>query len=472
MSQTHQEVFAHPVSHLDPIRCEAILGPAGSGKSYMLKQRLAEDEKYAILSATTGIAAMNLGPAVSTIHSTLGFYNLQTARENFHSITNRFYDLAFLAKAIVLDEISMCSAELLDVLFRAYCLACEKIRMRNPDSQFAFVVTGDFCQLPPVEGKYAFEAECWPFFAENLTQLRTIYRQSDPKFLEAMQAAREGKGISCAKALSEAGVKFVPEPDYNFPGTTIYPVNASVDKHNRLIYDSIDAEELSVSKICWGKQKAEWKEIPDVLRLKLGTRVMALANNKAGKGGYLYVNGSLGTVAAHYALGDTFTVKFDPRPGEVEEAVEGEGAVTVQRVCRTWKVKKMPQGALEWEGPDMPPIKAPPVEFAKYFSYYDKYAAMAVEENRPYITADQEAWIIGYCDYVPLRMAYALTCHKSQGLTLDRVQVDLRSLMAGKDGLAYVALSRATNPAGVQIVGNPTKLAQRVISSPKVRAFI
>ncbi len=82
------------------------------------------------------------------------------------------------------------------------------------------------------------------------------------------------------------------------------------------------------------------------------------------------------------------------------------------------------------------------------------------------------AWIIGGIRYMPIRLAYATTIHKSQGLTLDNAQLDIRDQFFGSPNFAYVALSRTRTPAGLRIVGTPACLDQRICIHPEVVPWV
>lgn len=472
----------------------AILGPAGSGKSHLLRQRINENPRYALLTATTGIAALNLGENVTTLHSALGFYDLESLRESYPSVVKRFMALIATYENIVIDEASMLSGEMLDLLVKACeeAIVLLKYKLDHAVSSFqsslflgrpyffGFIVTGDFCQLPPVEGKFAFEAESWKHF--EITRLTTIHRQSEPKFLEALKAAREGKGVSCTQLLAQLSIPFVDSPELGFEGTTLYPTNPLANAHNRKCYEALEGFEGVSRAIRWGKQKSEWKLVPDELRLKVGAEVMALANYSVRKGkeeleeeGFepgeegvntrrlVYANGSMGVVEGitedKGREGRGFIVRF-----------HGTGEVTeVFSVVRQWAQTSKPQTmlAIDYTGP----LPSPKTYF-EYLKVFGEYQLNAKRRGAAFFDPEQKKWILGEITFVPLQLAYALTIHKSQGLSLDRAQVDARTQFAGKEASMYVAMSRVRTPNGLQIVGSRTTMARRVKTHQKVRQFI
>jgi hypothetical protein len=117
-----------------------------------------------------------------------------------------------MADRLVIDECSMLEAEQLDIIH-------ESIRI-NTGNKLEIVLVGDFAQLPPVNGKFAFEAQCWPEYEANMTKLTTLYRQDDPAFLEALRLVRHGdpQGASCLQA---AGANFLTRLDKKFDGEKV-----------------------------------------------------------------------------------------------------------------------------------------------------------------------------------------------------------------------------------------------------------
>lgn len=467
------------------MRCEGIFGPAGTGKSFKLRERITQDNKYALLTATTGVAAINLGSYVTTVHSALGFHNAHSLKENKARVTNNFIRIAYSYKALVIDEVSMISAEMLDDIFECYQDACDTLsRLRGSDSNFGLILTGDFLQLPPVSGKFAFHAKCWKYFEPNIERLTTVYRQFDPIFKDAMQFAREGRGISAAMGLAKCGVKYISEPKLGFPGVTLFPVNDSVKKFNRESYELLDGQEFTFRSVKWGRQMGEWGIIPDELTLKIGCSVMSLANFRAGDGEHgerlVYANGSVGTITDVdlSAAEPSFIVEF--------ERTAWEGYVGY--IERNYSVKTCPPDVkkLEYEGPNPPPPlhddedEEDDEEFKKernkrwaiYLSAIREYVAKAKREGLAYLDPETQKWVLGTIRFIPLQMAYALNFHKAQGLTLDAAQIDPRSIWAANPGMMYVALSRVTGPEGLTIVGNPTQVAKRINTSLEVKAWI
>jgi hypothetical protein len=397
---------------------EYIQGIAGTGKTWLLKEKAAEDPA-AVLCATTGIAAVNLGEG-TTIHSFLWFYNTDSLLDAWttgkldYRMGEVYGNLGI--RRILLDEISMLPASNLSVL----CLAVERLNQQLREKrkqELALTLAGDFAQLPPVEGEFAFESEHWQKFAENTIILRHIYRQEDKEFIEALQAVREGKGKEAVDFFEPFMNRTV---DAHYDGTTVYPYNKQVDAQNAYRLSLLNTKRVSFSSNRTGKPRPEWKHIPQTLDLKHGALVMILANKRnKHTGKIIYANGDLGSLvmAANPA---------DVSRAEALVKLHRGGEVLVETVERT----------------NIQPVNG-------------------------------EKTLVGRIEYMPLRLAWASTVHKSQGLTLDNIQVDFRSQFFAKTpGMLYVGLSRARTKGGLRLIGGPKTFIERCTVNPKIRRFL
>lgn len=472
-------------------RCEAILGPAGSGKSTLLRERSEAEPNYCKLCAVTGIAAVNLGPNVTTINSVLGFYNEESAWDALESgrFAARFRDLADQGfKNLVIDEISMMPAGTLTAITLGAAQGADRVQQMNanrndPKEPVGVVLLGDFLQLPPVNAPYAFTSPVWPRYEANMTKLDKIYRQSNPTFLEALQAARAGRGTTATMKLSACGVKFVNERNDFFDGTSLVPTNDMANKINATRYVEIDGTERVYKSSRWGKESSEWRDIPEALGLKSSALIMILANEPQV---YEYVNGDQGHIVGMSEI--AVSVEID-RNGK-------RHVKDIPYVLRETTQKEMPEGASEWEGANVDgTVFTSPKEiekeykvvkaelddndplydqklntlerlrakhFARFFEIYDAYVADATKRHLPYWSVSKMRWVVGWISYMPIRLAYASTIHKTQGLTLDRIQIDARNRFAGNPGSMYVALSRCRTPENIRIVASVADFARRV----------
>jgi ATP-dependent exoDNAse (exonuclease V) alpha subunit len=418
-------------SDSDPV-FRYICGTAGTGKTFAVRE-LAERDPRVALTATTGIAAVNLGGA--TINSMLQYFDTESMLELSTRLDNRIKKWARQdITHWVLDEASMLDGEQL----RCLVLAIESVNKElsagktYDGSPVRLTLVGDFAQLPPVKAKFAFEVEEWDRFEPATTSLVDIKRQTDLDFIKALQAARVGN----AKAALDYFRDFiVSNRDLDFPGTTIVAKNAQVDRHNAIKLSDHPGERRAFKKSFWGTQRPEWvRNIPEALELKLGATVMVLANQKrdqdlsGGSTDYLYVNGDIGKVVEY----DTYGMRY--RKGERPEEVP---AVDVE-LDRTGETVSIAMVERQYEDLDEKGKKC----------------------------------IIGGIDYFPLRVAYATTVHKSQGLTLDHVQVSFSDHFFSSPGMLYVALSRVRTPKGLRLVGNPELFLRRCGTDDRVRRWL
>jgi hypothetical protein len=429
-----------------PVPCEFLTGAAGTGKTFEIKRRIAEDPRYGLLSSTTGVSAINLD--TTTVHSQLGWYDTESLRDAYSSgrLHRRLRALhADCYRNLVIDEISMLHAEQLDLIHQAILecnLGGEKEALTPP---LGLVLTGDFCQLPPVKGRWAFKADCWEHLAADTTRLTKIWRQADAGFLDALNLSRKGEGSGAAAMFKSLGTEFSPGLDLKFEGTTIVSKNDEVDRYNYMRLSAIQSKPITLQNTRWGIQTSDWKNIPDVLTVKPTALVMLLANTRGEEGNFLYANGDL----AHIA--------------EVATDLEAVEAVSSDwlRVClvRNYAhhhVHKIIRQNLTKQEPD------------------EKLIEQAVMQGgrEPYFDEEKKRWVLGEVMYWPMRLGYASTVHKSQGLSLDCVQLDIRNGFFGAANLAYVALSRARTIQGMRIVGDPAMLARRIKIDPECKDWL
>lgn len=417
-------------------RCEFITGSAGTGKTYLARERIANDPSEGVLCATTGIAAVNLGTI--TINSLLKYFDTDSLTNNYISgkLVTRLAQLAKSYRNIYIDEVSMMAAEQLDVLYQAvrdanWQKGVQKVR---PDGM-GIIITGDMCQLPPIKERWIFEASCWPEFAAHTTTLTKNWRQGEGEFLTALNALRRGDGVAGARGLTATGAEFAREVDRHFPGTTIISRNDEVDRFNWAALQDVKEPKFTVGSRRWYQPQpdaqlppGEWKQVPNQLELKVGAYVMILANSRDFK----YANGDCGWVRQKSA--SAIHVEL-VRNGEVVEVG------SIDRNVHAIDIK-------DSEVSDVP------------------------DWGRPWWDEKSKKAVIGTVRYVPLRLAYASTVHKSQGLTLDRAQIDIRNQFFGKEAMAYVAVSRCRSAEGLRIIGSEKLLAERCRIDERIRPWI
>ena len=437
-----------------PVPCEFLTGIAGSGKTWELKRRIAEDKSYGLLCATTGIAAINLGTV--TINSILKYFNTESLEDSFHNgwLGRILAEIAASGKKwLCVDEVSMMDGVQLDLIHYSTSLVNER-REWHGKPPLGIVLTGDFCQLPPINAKWAFEADCWPAFEANTVRLTKCWRQSNAKFLEALNLIRSGKGVEGVELL-KGMVEFVSSATSQFDGTTILPKNDAVNRFNWLAHSKVKGQLHTVTAHRWGKQRAEWNappqgQIPDSLQLKTNAYVMILSNDSEGmsmEGRMAYANGDCGHVK-DFASG-SFLV----------ELVRNGEEVWVPMVCRLNTQRRAPE-EITSKHPD-----SNEWELRKMYKSTGRGAGIHWDPKA-------HKWILGSITYSPLRLAYASTVHKSQGLSLDRVQLSCYDRFMAFPSMTYVGLSRVRTPEGLRVVGTPAMLASRVTTDPKVLRWL
>jgi hypothetical protein len=424
------------------VRTSFLTGAAGTGKTYTMKQRQAEDPGCLLLCATTGVAAVNLDTV--TINSVLQYYDTDSLIDKYVRgyVHKKLREIAAGRNAprdLVIDEVSMMHAEQLDIIYKAIMEVNMGDDSHAPlEYPLGLTLTGDFCQLPPVKGRWAFKADCWGEFAATTTRLTKVWRQADPGFLEAINYARAGDGGSAAAKLRALGAQYSIAVDMDYEGTTIVAKNAEADRFNSQRLLKIPHPSFALETKRWGVQSSEWKNIPDRAIFKPTALVMLLANKKDCLGRFQYVNGDQAHIVEYSEHANLMDWKGEPYTAQavyVTSVRTGE-SFWVERIVRENTVKDEP------------------------------------DENTPFTINEDGRYVIGWVDWFPMRLGYCSTVHKSQGLSLDRVQIDCRDGFFGAPSMAYVALSRTRTIAGMRIVGDPSLLARRVKFNPEVREWL
>jgi hypothetical protein len=403
-----------------------LIGCAGSGKTYTLMARTKADRSYGLLTATTGIAAMNLGGGAVTLNSTLKYFDLASMRDAFLTgqLTRALHDIAKAYRWLIVEEYSMLEDLALEYLYRA---TVEANRYRDVETPLGILLVGDLAQLPPVSGRWCFGADCWPLFAANTERLTKVWRQNGGPFLDALNLMRLGDGRGAADCLDAAGVQWHTMRNEDFDGTTILPVNAQVNRHNELALSRLPGPRFQVTSRRWGKQRSEWGlnqrthewGIPPTKDLKVGASVMILSNAPD----FHYVNGDGGHIVEH----DTGSV--------VVRLFRNGGDVEISPLVRGVEQSSKPE---DWD--DRAPRLSPSEDTGEWLA-------------RPHYRGKARRYVTGQIEYLPLNLGYASSVHKSQSLTLDRTQVDFRHAFFRSPAMAYVALSRCRTLEGLRLVG-------------------
>ena len=454
---------------------ENLSGTAGTGKTYTARQLIELSPPGSVaLAATTGIAAVNLGEG-TTINALLKYFDTKDLQNRYtdgilQSVLRKLRRSGL--RRILIDEKSMLSGQQLTLITRAVDevnrpkaaldgvgdddadkYAEEYQGPVDDDATIGITLVGDFGQLPPIPdedektGKkiplqFAFDSPEWKRYGDHTTTLTKIWRQDAQDFIAALHAIRKGQFQQALTFFTPD--KFENATDDEFAGTTIFAKNDAVERYNQLRLDRLSTPELTYDAVRVGKQRGDWKQIPEKLKLKEGALVMILANRRVyedefdEQGRIIYANGDLGVIKG-----------VDPgRTGWAVELQRTGKIVNVLPIVRENTIPLEPGRRKQMlkEGIDL---------------------ASAITEK-----GKGRSEIIGTIMYMPLRAAYGCTVHKTQGLTLDKVQVNIRDPFFRQPGMLFVALSRARTIEGLRIVGNQIGFIERCRIEPRVQPWL
>jgi len=380
-----------------------ITGSAGTGKTYLLNKYtryLKERRVYPTIVAPTGIAASHLGG--QTIHSFFALGIRESIDEGYVEflmdkkyLKTRFSKL----KLLIIDEVSMVSPELfssMDLILRGF---------KGTDAPFGgvqVVISGDFFQLPPVskvpkDKRFAWQSPAWKALELQTCYLQEKFRQDDERLIQILDDIRSGNiSENSENLLAERHEK---ELTSHFTPTKLYTHNVDVDRINLAELEKL----TGATKLYVYESKGSQKNIEKIFKSSLILEELALKKgavvifikNNIEEG---YVNGTTGTVES-----------FSP--------------IDNMPIVRTTEGKKIKLDLEDWS------------------------------------LENDSGTVMATVSQVPLRLAWAITIHKSQGMTLDAAEIDLSKTF--ETGQGYVALSRIRNIEGLRLMGLNT-MALRV----------
>ena len=427
------------------VPCEFICGVAGSGKTFQCREQAAADPSWGMICATTGISAINLGTV--TLNSCLRYFDTDSLRDAYlnGSLVRRLRDLRESHRRLVIDEVSMMDGDQLSLLVRG-TLEANSFLSPTHAGPLGLTLVGDFAQLPPVKARWAFESDEWHRFEVATTRLTKVWRQNAGPFLDALNKCRSGDGEGSAEILSAEGLEWHTSLDIAFDGTTIVPKNDAVSRYNAEALSRVHGESFTIRSDRWGKQRGEWNQnrrtmewgIPPTVALKVGAYVMLLANKYDEDRNLVFANGDCGHVVDYQSA--VVHVRL-VRTGEV---------VSVSPIVRAVGVKDKPEGWARQSGG---------IGHGEYLP-------------RPHWHPDRKMFVEGQVRYYPLRLAYASSVHKSQGLSLDRCQIDIRDRFFAAPAMEYVALSRCRTLGGLRIVGQRERYVRNCTIDERVRPWL
>jgi ATP-dependent DNA helicase PIF1 len=423
LSQEQQEVLDYALNTNDNM---FITGAAGTGKTTLIKlirEELTKQGKKVAMTAMTGMAASHFNG--QTIHYFAGIGKgegsvadlakkvLKRPRSMYHWLNT---------DVLVIDEISMMKAELLSALN----VIAQECRSRKGVffGGIRVILSGDFCQLPPIYSKeeprterYLFQSRLWNqvFNKDNMFSLVECHRQGkDLEYCQLLYQTRFAKQTEdeintlLNTSIGKLDAKGYPKPlASGVLPTMILSTNAEVDAMNDRSLRALNQPIVTYKAVDWTiNNNAESRidsscTFPATLDICVGAQVMLLKNIATTKG---LVNGSRGVV-------ETFGEYTDPE-GETTNVPYVRFVSGNQLIPVPW---------------------------------------MRIEGRTISLSPAVPSVVIWSRDMIPLKLAWAVTIHKSQGMTLDFVYIDMKKVFAA--GQAYVALSRCTSLDGLIVVG-------------------
>ncbi|MDH2443664.1 DEAD/DEAH box helicase [Amnibacterium sp. CER49] len=373
-----------------------VTGRAGTGKSTLLQHLVAGEKRNVAVCAPTGVAALNVGG--QTIHS---LFKLPIGLIGPTPLTQdrQLQRLLGAIEVLIVDEVSMVSADLLDAMDRSLRMARNR---KEPFGGVPVVLFGDPWQLAPVPGgpeerafyaqqyrsMWFFDAHVWEETDLEVAQLALIHRQQDDEFRALLTAVRHGHVTAdMAARLNRAGARPLPAD----PPLTLASRNDTVSTINASALAALPGREATSLAEVEGEFTGRSFPADEALRLKEGAHVMMLRNDADGR----WVNGSRGVVSRL-------------RPGRLTVEIDGVGH------------------------------DVEPVTWERHRYTYSPEKNELVRE------------VVAEFRQLPVRLGWAVTIHKAQGSTFDAARIDL-GRKAFSPGQTYVALSRLRTIDGLYL---------------------
>ncbi|MBW1657400.1 helix-turn-helix domain-containing protein [Flavobacterium quisquiliarum] len=419
--QNVSEAAAYTLQFINQTQKSIFLtGKAGTGKTTLLREIIATTHKNTVVVAPTGIAALNAGGV--TIHSmfqlpfsafipsyeasaqftdTVKFENKESLRRHF-KMNNVKRNVIKNMELLVIDEVSMMRADLLD----AVDFMMQTVRRNtHPFGGVQVLFIGDLLQLPPVirdeewrtlknyyRGKFFFHSHVLQTYPPIYIELSKIYRQTDDAFISVLNNLRNNQITPEDIAILNQYVK----PDFDFKENkgyiTLTTHNAKADSINNQSINDLDGKEYIYTPFVVGDFPEKIFPVEEELKLKVGAQIMFVKNDLSFEKRY-----------------------FNGKMGVIKSLSDEEIFVHFPEENMTLEVEKY-----EW-----------------------KNIRYKVNEQ----TKDIEEEVLGTFAHYPIKLAWAITVHKSQGLTFDKAALDVSQVFL--PGQAYVALSRLRSLNGL-----------------------
>ena len=386
-----------------------ITGKAGSGKSTLLAYFRSVTQKNTAVLAPTGVAAIRVKG--QTIHSFFGFPPKVIQTRHIKKV--RQVELLQNLETLIIDEISMVRADVFDAI--DYSLRVHRKKLTQPFGGVQVIVFGDLFQLPPVvnmdesslleriypNGQFFFHSNIFQDAQFKTLELQSIYRQTDDHFIYLLNAVRDGSITN--SQIDNLNDSLVENFEMDEGKIILTTTNARASGINQNYLKQLRSEEFSYRAQATGQFYKELFPTDEVLKLKKGAQVIMIKNDPEKR----WVNGSIGTI--HDIAEKKIKVKINHKIYEVKKE--------------------------KWD--------------RIQYSYDDDQ--QEVLEN-----------VTGSFKQYPMRLAWAITIHKSQGQTFEKVIIDM-SQGSFAPGQLYVALSRCISLEGIELL-RPLKKSDVIVN--------
>ena len=387
-----------------------ITGKAGSGKSTLLAYFRSITKKNTAVLAPTGVAAIRVKG--QTIHSFFGFPPKVIQTRHIKKV--RQTEVLQNLETLIIDEVSMVRADVFDAI--DYSLRVHRKKLTQPFGGVQLVVFGDLFQLPPVvnmdesglleriysKGHFFFHSNIFQDAQFKTLELYSIYRQKDDHFIHLLNSVRDGSIThSQIDNINDSLIDHIEMDEGKIILTT---TNARASSINQKYLSQLNEEEFSYRGQATGQFYKELFPTDEILKLKKGAQVIMIKNDPEKR----WVNGSIGII--HDIAQKKIKVKIDNKIFEVKKE--------------------------KWDR----------IQYT-----YD--------DNQQEVQED----ITGSFKQYPMRLAWAITIHKSQGQTFEKVIIDM-SQGSFAPGQLYVALSRCISLEGIELL-RPIKKSDIIVNN-------